>query len=1221
MQPKNNNNNNKINNWCLQSSTAKLDKMNLFRLLTLVHMWAHITLIVSSQSTCPVISNSVTDLNHQQQQRCKCGIKTDGQIYIYCARKQLKSLPKFTRSSILYEELILSGNQIEKISVNSFNGLRVKRLFIDDNPLGQIESNSFTELANYLEELVISVSQSAAQRPETEKPALPLSIFQNLLNLKILKLANLELGIESTSGQLRQSTFNRTRKLEVIHLVDFGLQRIEKNALAGLEFSLKELNLDNNQLTSTLDIFSEIKRMKRLESLVLSRNKIRKLARFVSSNQNSFFNSNTNNENDLSEIQLDLSFNAINQIDEFAFGISNVPTMTLLLAKQITKLNMNNNELNQFQLSFIGQLVNLKELYLDYNKIENLPDNLFLNSRYLEHLSLRGNSIVAIQSEFSFSGLHFNLKRLNLASNKMQSLGKRVFMQTSKLRELSLERNNLGIHFDSLISNSTDLNVLMNTFEGIESELKTLNLESNQLQPSHLWSIANLLNLETLKLGNNKMSSLSLRATLVVEQQQQFSMEQKLFKVFEFYRNLSILDMQNSSLTQMPYFISLNNTLTALNLAQNQICHVNSNNLRSVYAKLKNLNLNMNPLKCDCNMIGLREWISEISEPNTASWKCSSPNLNKNKLVNQLHSNYDFNCDLATDEIACSLDEDEVMFRKSTTTTTTTTTSTSTTSTTSPTTSTTTSSSTIYVSTTLPLLILTGTSSTLTKLVTVQDTDADSVLVSNNETFRLNKIDSLPTEQSQKASSTAIGSFFSSIELKQTLLGSFIGALSVILIVFLIIVIFKVTHKRYRGKELSSICNTLSTHDNDKDKSNRTQTTSGSSSPYDLTKLSLCINNCGGSSSNNSSATSSGSSSAGSCTSSLGVTNSSCICGILKSAGLEMNHESTAKECLFNKMDPLRLTMLSSASNLINANNNMNNSNNNNNNTLANGLANGFQNRTSFYQHYLNCNNQPNQMYNCNNIQYIASHLPYSSPSESLISGSCPSPYQLSNTDQNESQDNKQANSTGKLFSFLSGKAYSNSSNSNLINTSSSNTNNNHNASLLNGTTESNTYDKLHQRLNNSCSFIKPNNNLFNSNNNNNINNNTLGYSANANNQCVHNFNTISINDLVCNNNRNLLNGETTPFLILANGDLGNHHHRLIDLNTINENTALNNALLISNNNSQPNFIHLQKINQQVNNESCQHTYHEIGDVLLNLNNAKQMNLSRLKEEKSEMFI
>jgi hypothetical protein len=67
---------------------------------------------ISAQSTCPVVQS-----NGSGEQKCKCGIKIDGHIYIYCARKQLARLPKFTRSSILYDELILSGNRIEKIQV------------------------------------------------------------------------------------------------------------------------------------------------------------------------------------------------------------------------------------------------------------------------------------------------------------------------------------------------------------------------------------------------------------------------------------------------------------------------------------------------------------------------------------------------------------------------------------------------------------------------------------------------------------------------------------------------------------------------------------------------------------------------------------------------------------------------------------------------------------------------------------------------------------------------------------------------------------------------------------------------------------------------------------------------------------------------------------------------------------------------------------------------
>ena len=108
--------------------------------------------------------------------------------------------------------------------------------------------------------------------------------------------------------------------------------------------------------------------MKRLQTLVLSRNKIRKLNRFTITTSN---NNENINDIDLNEFLLDLSFNAINQIDEYSFGIYTLGQQPQrILSTLITKLNLNNNELNQFQLSFINQLVNLKELYLDYNKIE-----------------------------------------------------------------------------------------------------------------------------------------------------------------------------------------------------------------------------------------------------------------------------------------------------------------------------------------------------------------------------------------------------------------------------------------------------------------------------------------------------------------------------------------------------------------------------------------------------------------------------------------------------------------------------------------------------------------------------------------------------------------------------------------------------------------------------------------------------------------------------------
>ena len=85
----------------------------IFALITTI-----IVVVVDCQSTCPVVQpTSIGNNGGQNEQKCKCGIKIDGHIYIYCARKQLARLPKFTRSSILYDELILSGNRIERIQV------------------------------------------------------------------------------------------------------------------------------------------------------------------------------------------------------------------------------------------------------------------------------------------------------------------------------------------------------------------------------------------------------------------------------------------------------------------------------------------------------------------------------------------------------------------------------------------------------------------------------------------------------------------------------------------------------------------------------------------------------------------------------------------------------------------------------------------------------------------------------------------------------------------------------------------------------------------------------------------------------------------------------------------------------------------------------------------------------------------------------------------------
>lgn len=185
-------------------------------------------------------------------------------------------------------------------------------------------------------------------------------------------------------------------------------------------------------------------------------------------------------------------------------------------------------------------------------------------------------------------------------------------------------------------------------------------------------------------------------------------------KIFEYYRNLTYIDLQNSSLRQVPYFHGLNSTLISLNLAHNRISHVHPSNLVYHYSRVRYLNLNLNPLRCDCRVVPLRRWLDEALEysrtvgasttsgptaanytsigfemvaPASASssnsqavanfnWKCASPINNRNRLVSKLYLSQ-MTCEAGDEDESNSYLLDEPYFeveRPTTTTTTTTTT-------------------------------------------------------------------------------------------------------------------------------------------------------------------------------------------------------------------------------------------------------------------------------------------------------------------------------------------------------------------------------------------------------------------------------------------------------------------------------------------------------------------------------------------------------------------
>jgi len=61
------------------------------------------------------------------------------------------------------------------------------------------------------------------------------------------------------------------------------------------------------------------------------------------------------------------------------------------------------------------------------------------------------------------------------------------------------------------------------------------------------------------------------------------------------------LDLTNNSLTSVPILNNLNESLQSLSLKRNQICTIDETILNS-YDKLQTIELNQNPLHCDCRL-------------------------------------------------------------------------------------------------------------------------------------------------------------------------------------------------------------------------------------------------------------------------------------------------------------------------------------------------------------------------------------------------------------------------------------------------------------------------------------------------------------------------------------------------------------------------------------------------------------------------------------------
>lgn len=459
-------------------------------------------------------------INHNVNKICQSGLREDNTNYIYCSRQDLATIPSFFsdspsadgQSNIFYDELVLTDNLIEQIDIGSFgSALKVRKLYLDHNPIRFIHNLAFKHVRNYLEELYFNQKIITDELLNTDDTVIfQNSIFQMCFNLHLLSIQNYQLNT------LKPLQFLRMSKLQKLVLSNNKLMHVDENAFKGLEKSLELLNLDSN-LLETVPVVA-LRDLVNLNKLSLSQNRIKTI-------QDSTFTS-------LRSLEiLDLSYNLLRHMDKKSIDGP--------ARNSLKSIQLQNNELKWSNfIQLLKTLPQLTDLNLDFNRISQpIKVIKYLDKRVLncstthltlKSLSLQGNRLTendlkmliepfekenyldSPQFKYTYkktynlfgsntmrySRLTFpNLLKLNLARNKIGNIPSNFFYASnmSKVDSLVLDRNPL----DSITTNY---------FDGLEKSLKSLSLNNvgfNIWSPSSVEAFLRLEGLQTLKLNGN----------------------------------------------------------------------------------------------------------------------------------------------------------------------------------------------------------------------------------------------------------------------------------------------------------------------------------------------------------------------------------------------------------------------------------------------------------------------------------------------------------------------------------------------------------------------------------------------------------------------------------------------------------------------------------------------------------------------------------------------
>ncbi|XP_021703075.1 protein toll [Aedes aegypti] len=524
-----------------------------------------------------------------------------------------KSLPNLAIGSVKLLTVVDCVLDDDRPILESFKFLEVAdvRSFVYNNHENGIRYNAkYFEGMEQLENLTLARGVVSIDR----------DTFSGFLNLK-------RLTIEHNKLNLQPGTFEALSNLTYLGLVYNGLNEIQPGLFDGLESlealslsyndikslsagsfnglsSLRMLNLRVNKIESfDANTFASLKELSRLE---ITLNPFVSLPRGLFSENKKLKTLILTNNRKLVTLPEELLANLkeLTVVNLSHNGVGNLPESLLSGSSGIIELNLGYNRLNSLPEELLSDQPQLQVLNLDHNQLESIPDyflerNVELQTLYLSHNRLRS------LSEKAFTKLK-NLKELHLENNQLQTIPQFLFSGTPKLEEIYMQNNQLALHANSFINEELSIADNDNTPFQVLQKLRILHLRNNSISTIFQDWYINNLEMQSLDLSFNKLPGLS-------------------YTQLQFQSNIT-LNLSNNEISQVLLIDDLD---------------------LQPYQRI-NVDLNHNPLNCNCNALKFIQLIQSKAEHglqfNVDQLRCSEPPNLLDATMDQLQTK-DLLCD------------------------------------------------------------------------------------------------------------------------------------------------------------------------------------------------------------------------------------------------------------------------------------------------------------------------------------------------------------------------------------------------------------------------------------------------------------------------------------------------------------------------------------------------------------------------------------------------